>query len=53
MKILGLRLNQVAFLLSAFLLLLSLPWLAVWGAWLWVGAKIIFLFGVVFVLWNR
>lgn len=53
MKILGLRFNQVAFLLAALGILVSLPWFSSWGAWIWVGSLVLLLAGVVLVLKGK
>lgn len=53
MKIFGLRLNQIAFLVASLGILASLPWLSSWGVWLWLLANLIFILGVVLVLLNK
>ena len=52
MKLLGLKLNQIAFLVGGIALIASLPWFGVWEVWLWLGAYIAVMLGVVFVLKN-
>jgi hypothetical protein len=52
MKLLGLKLNQIAFLIGGLALLASLPWFGVWEVWLWLTAQMLFVLGTAFVLKN-
>lgn len=51
-KMFGLKLNQLAFLIGGVALLVSLPWFGVWEVWLWFGAYLMILIGVAAVLKN-
>lgn len=52
MKIFGLKLNQITFLIGGIALIASLPWFGIWEVWLWLGAYLMVLIGVVAVLKN-
>ena len=48
-----LKLNERFFILAGAVMLVSIPFLDMAGFSLWIGAKVIYIMGLVIYVWNR